>query len=122
MSAGVGVADQSINTVLGTLGLRLDLQAIVVGTAGIGDVGDDVELKVSAEIRRVNERAARTTADGVARYAAAGTGGVHVKVVAEGEDVGAARTGVANSEDDVTGQLVFDVNVELLNGAQFKIR
>ena len=49
-------------------------------------------------------------------------GEAHVDVVSEYQNVGTARARVTRGHHDLTGQLLFDVDVELLNSALLEIR
>ena len=119
ISTGVGVANQGVEAMTRVLGLRLNLQRIVMSAALVGDVGDRGERKIRKLRRLGEERAARTAAkcvtSGSLRAAGAGVRRGDVEVVAVNEDVRTPSARIADGKNDITGNLVLDINVELLD-------
>ncbi len=67
----------------------------------------------------------RTAAPGIPSHcpfsASTGTRRCHIQVISVNQNVRTARARIPYSEDDLTGQLMFDVYVELLNAPQLEI-
>src|SRR5258708_593560 len=101
------------------LGLRLDLQRVVMSAALVGDVGNRGEREIRKLGRLWEESAAGAAAQGISSSriwaARAGVRSRDVEVVAVNEDVTRSGAGVTDGKYDVTGNLALHIHVELLD-------
>src|SRR5258708_15619415 len=73
-----------------------------------------------SRIRRRNERSTRTASQSV-RSSRTSNRRRHVKVVPIDQNMRTARTSISRGQHDLAGQLVLDVDVELLQRAEFEV-
>src|SRR5205807_5229371 len=114
-SSGPCVSQQGIEPMARTFGLSLDLERVIAGAACVVVV-EDVE-----EIRNVRRGSYISATQGVARDRSAGSWRVELQVQAIYQNVRAARAGVSGCEHKVARELVFDVEVVLLNRALLEV-
>ena len=97
-SAGIGIAQESVQAVVGAL-LSLNLKRIVAGPANVIVVGNCSELAVRcSESFPAGATAKSVTGDDATRGRRS-----HVLVQSVHQDVGAAGAGVADGQHDLTG-------------------
>src|SRR5713101_5595503 len=112
--ARVRVPQKDIESVPGALGFRLHLERIIPSRTGVGGGSDGGEW---AERGRGNSTAKRVT-----RHNAACGGRGHVQVAAVHQNVMTASARIPHCQHNTAGQLLFNVEVELLNSALFEIK
>ena len=99
-----------------TLSLSLDLQGIVVRATDIFDVGNRGKGECS-----IGDIVAQSAAEGVAGGAARRRRG-DVEVITVTQNMGTARARITGCQDDVSGQLALNVDIELLNASLFEVK
>src|SRR5262245_54376349 len=101
-----------------TLGFGLDLQPIVLRLADVIVVSNRKgEEEGRGTPLLVEVRSTGSAAKGISLDLAASGGRAHVEVEAIDKNVGAAGSSVSGGQDNVTGHLALDVDIELLNPA-----
>ena len=116
--AGVGVAQQGVESVPCTLGLGLQQEPVVAGGADAVIADDGLEVPgVGEDAKSATERVAL---HGIAAVRA-GVRVIDVFVDLANQNVSAAGTGIACRHHDVSWHLTLNVEVELLHDALFEI-
>ena len=100
------------------LSLGFDLQRIVVRPAGIVNIIDGGKLE--SGIGHTERRSIRTASQGVSG-GSAGAGRVHIDIISELQNVGTARARITHGQYNLAGQLLLDIDVELLNSALLEV-
>ncbi len=112
----VGVAKQPVETVAARLGFGFDLQRVVSGLAEIAELQYGIEY---SGVGRDELRPVGIASNGVPGYVTSGSGGVDV--VSREQQVMAAGARIAGGEDNIAGELAFNVDIDLLNNTQLKV-
>ena len=120
VSAGVGIADESVDAVAGAFRLRLNLQTVVVSVALIGGIGNGGILGMPYWDTAPNKRSTRPASQRISGGSTS-QGSADVQVISIEQDVVAARPCITSGENNLPGQLALDVDVELLDGAELEI-
>ena len=116
--SGIRISDKSVNAVSCALGFGFHLQRIVVGQPGIENILDGRKWESGI---RYTERCATRSASQRISSSTARARRSYVDVSPVFQNVGAASPRVAHRQHDLPRQLVFHIDVELLNSALLEV-